>query len=496
MLDLQPQTQNKTSFKALWAPQAGPQEALVHCPLPEVFFGGARGGGKTDGVLGKWAKDERTYGQHFNAMMFRKTTVASDDAIERAKEIYLPLGATFVASPHPRFRMPNGGRIGFGYLESIDDANAWQGRNLTHVWIEEAGLYGDSAPIMRLFGVLRSAHGVPVQMILTANPGGAGQHWIRTRYKLWPFPDGPMVLNGELPNGAVHRIAVIPSRLTDNKILLESDPGYVNRLYLVGSSALVRAWLEGDWSAIEGAFFDCWNNERHIIDVFVIPSHWNKFIAGDWGSARPFSFGWYAIVGEDCRVHKRLLKRGALIKYREFYGMQKDKPNVGLKLHAEIVQKMILERTGLDEKLDVGVIDPACFAESGGPSIAERMMSVKIEGRSIVYREADNKRVRTAGALGGWDQMRGRLVGDEDGNPMLIFMNVCEHSIRTIPVLQHDTNKAEDLDTDAEDHAADETRYACMSRPFVKTIPEAIIRKREGYSALKDTKTINQGLVL
>jgi hypothetical protein len=38
-----------------WRPQAGPQKALVDCPLKEIFFGGTRGGGKTDGVLGKWA---------------------------------------------------------------------------------------------------------------------------------------------------------------------------------------------------------------------------------------------------------------------------------------------------------------------------------------------------------------------------------------------------------------------------------------------------------
>jgi hypothetical protein len=41
-----------------WRPQAGPQKALVDCPLKEIFFGGTRGGGKTDGVLGKWALKE------------------------------------------------------------------------------------------------------------------------------------------------------------------------------------------------------------------------------------------------------------------------------------------------------------------------------------------------------------------------------------------------------------------------------------------------------
>ena len=29
-------------------PQAGPQQALVLCPIEEIFFGGTRGGGKAD----------------------------------------------------------------------------------------------------------------------------------------------------------------------------------------------------------------------------------------------------------------------------------------------------------------------------------------------------------------------------------------------------------------------------------------------------------------
>src|SRR5690348_16306932 len=128
------------STRLLWAPQVGPQKALVDCPFPEVFFGGARGGGKTDGVLGKWAIKEKRYGKAFNARMFRKTTVASEDAIERAKELYLPLGAKFNETKS-FFRMPNGGRVAFGYLDHISDADAQQGKNLTDAWIEEAGQY-------------------------------------------------------------------------------------------------------------------------------------------------------------------------------------------------------------------------------------------------------------------------------------------------------------------------------------------------------------------
>jgi hypothetical protein len=68
--------------------------------------------------------------------------------------------------------------------------------------------------------------------------------------------------------------------------------------------------------------------------------------------------------------------------------------------------------------------------------------------------------------MGGWDQVRNRLKGDEDKNPMLFIFETCRHLIRTLPMLQHDSYNIEDLDTDGEDHAADELRYSCLSRPF------------------------------
>jgi hypothetical protein len=49
---------------------------------------------------------------------------------------------------------------------------------------------------------------------------------------------------------------------------------------------------------------------------------------------------------------------------------------------------------------------------------------------------------------------------------MLFVFSTCKDLIRTLPALQHDPDRPEDLDTDAEDHAADECRYACMSRPY------------------------------
>lgn len=446
--------------KLLWAPQAGPQEALVGCPYQEVFFGGARGGGKTDGVLGRWAIKERRYGKYFNAIMFRRTTVSSEDAIERSKEIYAPLGAKFNETK-TLWRMPNGGRVSFRYLESEKDAEEWQGRNVTDAWVEEAGHYITSAPIDRLFGVLRSAQGVPTQLILTANPGGAGQHWLKERYRLVPFPKRPQVHSRVLPNGAVHRYAVIPSRITDNRILMESDPSYVNRLYMVGSAELVRGWLEGDWTAIQGAFFDCWKESRHVIEPFAVPDHWLRFRSMDWGSASPSSIGWWAVVSDQFQAPDgKILPRGFMLRYREWYTCPERDFARGLKLTAEQIADGIKERS-INEAIAYGVLDPAAFAEDGGPSHAERMSL-----RGVMFRPADNARVSRNGAMGGWDMLRQRLLGDGDGRAMIGCFKTCTASITTIPALQHDEKKPEDLNTNGIDHAADDWRYACMSRPW------------------------------
>ncbi len=66
--------------------------------------------------------------------------------------------------------------------------------------------------------------------------------------------------------------------------------------------------------------------------------------------------------------------------------------------------------------------------------------------------------------------MRARLKGDAEGRPMLLFFDTCRDLIRTLPALQHDEAKPEDVDSDGEDHAPDEMRYACMSRPFFRDV--------------------------
>lgn len=415
----------------------------------------------------------------------------SDDVIERSKEIFEPVGARYQEQQR-QWRFPGGGRLRFRPLETVKDAEKYQGQNLSDAIVEEAGNYADPAPIQRLHACLRSTKGVPVQLLLTGNPGGPGQHWIKRRY-IDPAPQGMKVLRETIEFGGMSTVrgrVFIPAKVLDNKML--SDPmGYIASLHMVGSEQLVKAWLLGDWSAIVGAYFDCWDPAKHIIRPFALQPHWLRFRSFDWGSARPFSVGWWTALSEDVEHPDGfVMPKGAIVRYREWYGAAQDDngdtiPNKGLKMTAEQIADGIKKREKGDppaidkQPVHYAVADPSVFARDGGPSHAERMADA-----GVSFRPADNSRVSASvdgkGQLGGWDMMRQRLIG-EDGRPMIYCFNTCLDSARTIPALQHDDDRPEDLDTDGEDHAADEWRYACMSRPWLrgKPIPDQPIRGME-----------------
>jgi len=322
--------------------------------------------------------------------------------------------------------------------------------------VEEVTNFPFPDPINKLRGTLRSAKGIPCGLRLTGNPGGPGHHWVKERY-IDPCPSGYKIITeseevetspGIFVTALIDRV-FIPAKLQDNQKLLQNDPTYVLRLRQTGSAALVKAWLEGDWNGVDGTFFSEFNPALHITQgKLEIPPHVTIFRAIDWGSAKPFSVGWYAVSDGTFGFAKN-----ALIKFQEWYGSN-GKPNVGLKMNADVVAQGIVVRDR-GYKIAYGVADPSIFANNGGPSIAEMMMVEK-----AIFFRGDNAR------QAGWEQMRMRLSHPE---PLLIFHESCEDSIRTLPYLQHDDKNPEDLDTDAEDHAADEIRYACMSRPMTRS---------------------------
>ena len=451
-----------------WKPQPGPQTAFVDSPIFEVIYGGARGGGKTDAALGDFARHAERWRAAARGLLVRRSRVALEPTIARARAIYGAEGARW-AQAKSCFVWPSGAALYFRYLDRDADADAYQGHAYSRVYVEELTQFPSPLAVNKLKATLRSAEGAPCGFRATCNPGGPGHNWVKARYIdaganavipeafISPFDGAQVTLSRQF----------IAARLTDNPALLANDPGYIARLGQSGSAELVRAWLEGDWNVIEGAFFDKWSG-RNIVAPFAIPTWWTRIRAFDWGYAAPFSVGWWAVASEATAVLQSggghvTLPRGALVRYREWYGLS-GRPNEGLRLDAEAVAAGIARREA-GETIALAVADPSIFREDGGPSIGERMRRA-----GCAFRPADNTRVGKAGALSGWDQLRARIAGSEEG-PMLAVFDTCRDFIRTVPVLQHDPLRPEDLDTAAEDHVADEARYACLSRPLIAAAP-------------------------
>lgn len=394
----------------------------------------------------------------------------------------------FVTIVEDEIRFWNGSKIYLCHCKDEKDRFKYQGAEIHVLLIDELThftevIYRFLRNRVRMVGIKVPAkyQGKFPRILCGANPGGIGHQFVKMT---WIEGATEMqVYTAPVSEGGMRR-QYIPAKLEDNPSMNDNDPGYENRLMGLGSEALVRAMRHGDWEVVEGAFFDNFERRRHVVKPFPIPDHWIRFRAGDWGSAKPFSFGWYAVVSEDTIVAPGVvLPRGCLVKYREWYGIKIGKdgkfiPDTGLKMTAEQVGAGVRERDA-EDLIVYGVLDPAAFSQDGGPSLAERMAQGTSGSNGSTFRKADNSRVAKRGAMGGWDQLRARLGGDEEMRPMLVFFETCIHSIRTIPALQHDAVNAEDLDTSQEDHAADETRYACMSRPWTPKLREALQPKAQ-----------------
>jgi hypothetical protein len=446
------------------------QEAFINSPADETLYGGARGGGKTFAVIIDWLIHSDAYGKYARGIVFRRTLVELDDFIEAARDVLEAAGHNWNEGKK-FFRSPKGAVFRCRYLENDADAGKYQGHAYSRVYVEEIGNFPSEAPVRKLLGCLRPpiASGPPIrcQLKATANPGGPGQTWVKARY----IDPAPAMTPFSTDAGKRFKI-FIPAKLQDNPHLMQNDPGYVDRLRDAGNEDLVKAWLEGDWNTVVGQYFREFDKEKHVIPTLELPPHWKtRYRAMDWGSSRPFAVYWFVVSdGTGIPGCDRVIPRGALVIYRELYGWN-GKPNEGARKHASEVARMIKlvenDHQIIDANYELNKIDPATFATNGGPSIAEEMAR-----GGIWFKRADNRRVGGQGPIGGWDQVRKRLKG-EDGTPMLFIMDNCHHLLRTLPMIPTDPVNLDDVDTDSEDHAADALRYGCMARPYIPPPPPA-----------------------
>ncbi len=449
------------NYTPIWSPQPGPQVALIQCPIYEVFYGGARGGGKTDGMLGDYAIHAGRYGQYARGVFFRRTYKQLEEVQFRAQQLYPKLGAIWLKGDQ-LWLFPNGATLKLRHLWDERDAENYQGHSYTWICIEEVTNWPTSNAIDRIRATLRSAHGVQVKLRLTGNPGGAGHNWVKQRY-ITPAPGG-FTRNIDPASGETR--VFIPAKLEDNPALMLKDPGYERRLLQAGSAALIKAWRFGIWDIVAGGYFDdVWSPSKQILTPFKIPASWRMRRSFDWGSAKPSSLGLWAEsdgqVIENLGLH---FPRGSLIRVGELYTVAKDsqgyvKPDTGLNLNNKQLGAAIVNRSqGVNWRGCVA--DPSIFIKAGGPSIYDQLREGAREaGGMITFSKADNNRVA------GWQKMRGMMQASLQERPeaagLWVFDN-CVDWIRTVPVLQRDSKNPDDVDTVSEDHAADETRYAIM----------------------------------
>ncbi len=449
----------------MWTPQVGPQaDAISATWCPELLFGGAKYGGKSDFLLGDFLQDVPRYQQNWHGILFRQEGPQLDELIRRSHEFYPSAGGEWGEQKKTWAFPRHGSTLKMRQIEKKADIGKFQGHSYTWIGFDELGNW-ENDEVYRLCGLGNLRWGgasVPTKRIrCSANPGGSGHHWVSDYF----INRAPLGYEPHYDSETQQHRLFIPSKITDNKIGTALDPGYIHRLRGLGSPEMVRAWLEGDWSVVTGAYFPEFSMSRHVVYPHEIPSHWTRIRGFDWGSSRPFSVGWFAVSdGSDPRY-----PTNCLIQYREWYGCSG--PNKGLKMGVEDIADGILEREGKNEDITFSVADPAIFKEEGGPSFAERMRK-----RGVSFRRADNARIT------GWGALRTRLIG-LDGSPMIYFFSTCPHGIRTLPALQHDSKVPEDVDSNGEDHAPDMTRYVAMSRPwFNEIIPDEPLRGHDEMS--------------
>src|SRR5688572_10045283 len=181
-------------LETAWRPQCredgshGPQFALLTCPYDEVFFGGARGGGKTSAMLGHWAGHAQKYASKARGVFFRRRFKQLEEVQRQANDLFPKLGAVY-GKAEAMWTFPNGATLRLRHLWDAQAAESYQGWSLTWICLEELTNWPTLEPMNKLRGTLRSSDGVKCVMLATGNPGGPGHNVVKARY-IDPAPQG------------------------------------------------------------------------------------------------------------------------------------------------------------------------------------------------------------------------------------------------------------------------------------------------------------------
>lgn len=481
-------------YSRYWLPQSGPQTWAFSCPADEVLYAGTRGGGKTDAIIGRNVWGASTHGGDWNALILRRNYADFGEMRRRWDTIIrmgLPASRIGGDIQTNYIRFENGATIRMAAVPTLDKLSGVMGHQYCEIDIDEAPEFPFLAQMIdKLKGCNRSPAGVRCQIFLTGNPGGPGASIVKHMY-IPRIPDGGSNPHREnqiwtMDDGTTR--VFIRSDLRDNKILMKADPSYEQKLNSIKDPNLRAAWAQGRWDVFVGQAFDF--RQDHILKrgIWPIPEHVPVYMTFDWGWGAPFSIGWWWVDADD-RIYR----------FAEWYGCDKAKPNIGIRMIDTKIAEGIIEREiamGISGRKIIRLGDPTC--QNKKPDYTGKGQG---ESTAEVWRKYGKLRKNDQGQLDPYNlnllpgdpsrhikiqQFRNRLAIPDDPTelPMLVIYPQCEHFIRTIPSLCMDDKDPEDVDTTQEDHIYDEACHICMDRPFGKTPHEIMAEKKK--QSMKD----------
>lgn len=437
-----------------WIPHPGPQEEFCSRGEFEVLFGGSAGPGKTDCLILEATRHTRN--PLYRGLLLRRTFPQLQEIIDRCWTYYPMLGGVYRSTEH-RWYFPSGAIIALGHMQHEADMYNYQGKQYHFIGFDEVTQFTEKQ-YLYLFSRCRSAiPDIPPRIRATTNPGGIGHMWCKRRF-IDPVPAGQTFID---PETGLSRVFV-SARVYDNPTLVDNDPAYVKRLEALPEIER-RRLLDGDWEVFEGQMFPELTQRVHGIDPFDVPPEWERYMVMDWGFARPFSCGWYAVDYD-----------GNLFRYREYYGMKENEPNVGLRMIAQDVAREInsIEFQAGESKNIRRIADPSIWNKLPGfrnKEVIGQTIAEDMQGEGLFFLKGDNDRLQ------GIQQVHRRFkheieIDKESGEVIdehvkFYAFNDQVHFWRTMQGLQASPKNPDDVDTDGEDHIYDEVRYMCMARP-------------------------------
>ena len=460
---------------AAWAPQPGGQVQGITCPAFEVLFEGPRGTGKSELLLMAFGQHVgHGFGQHWRGVLFRQTYPQLGDLIAKSQK-WFPLiwpEATYNIGAH-EWRWPSGEVLLLRHFDKPRDYWQYHGHEFAFIGWDELCNWPTPEGYKLMMSCCRSSRArMPRMYRATANAYGPGHNWVKARFRL-PAWRGKVIKGAKDDDGnALPPRVAIQTRLEENRVLLAADPLYIDRIRAAARNpAELAAWIDGSWDIVAGGMLDdVWDAAVHIVPRFEVPASWFVDRSFDWGSSKPFSVGWWACSdGSELTMPdgtKRQTVPGDLFRIAEWYGWN-GKPNEGLRMSAREIARGILDRErkmGLRDRIIAGPADSSIFTVENAASIAVDMSA---EG---VHWLPANKAPGTRKQ--GWQLMRDRLrdalPGDKPRErPGLFICDGCDQWQRTMPVLPRSGKDLDDVDTDAEDHIADEARYRLLAAVLV-----------------------------